>query len=56
MHADAAANNTANVNKQIILFMESPIAIFCVLKQEDFWDEWPQFDPSGANDSTVAED
>jgi hypothetical protein len=39
MHADAAANNTANVIKQIILFMESPMAIFQRLKQEDFGDE-----------------
>jgi hypothetical protein len=52
-HAEAAANNTANVNKQIILFMESPNAIFLRLKQEDFGDEWPQLDPSGTNDSTV---
>jgi hypothetical protein len=35
-HAEAVANNTANVNKQIILFMESPIAILLRLKQEDF--------------------
>jgi hypothetical protein len=31
-HAEAAANNTANVNKQIILFMESPNAIFFAFK------------------------
>ncbi len=47
-HAEAAANNIANVNKQIILFMESlPVAIFLRLKQEDFGDEWPQLDPVG---------
>jgi hypothetical protein len=56
MHADAAANNTANVNRQIILFMESPIAISLRLETRGFLGRMAQFDPSGANDSTVAED
>jgi hypothetical protein len=34
-HAEAAANNTANVKKQIILFMESP-SDFYIKDKEDF--------------------
>src|SRR5258708_38929848 len=41
IHAEAAANNTADGNKQIILFLESPYCDFFRLEQEDFGDEWP---------------
>src|SRR5258708_34008831 len=53
IHAAATANNTANVNKQIILFIESPYCDFFRFEQRGFAGKWPNLDPRGARDGTL---